>query len=70
MAIHSDADIFLIDEILAVGDESYQEKCLNKINEFKNKNKTILFVSHNKDLVKDISDRIIYIEKGSIKEII
>ncbi len=66
VAIHSDADIFLIDEILAVGDEKFKEKCLEKINILKGYNKTIVFVSHNKTMVESIADKIIFLEKGNI----
>ena len=66
IAIHSSADIILIDEILAVGDESFQEKCLSKIKKLKNNNKTILIVSHDKKKMEELTDRIIYIKSGEI----
>lgn len=66
IAIHSSADILLIDEILAVGDESFQEKCISKIKELKNNNKTILIVSHDKKKMEELTDRIIYIKSGEI----
>lgn len=62
-------DILLVDEVLAVGDVSFQKKCLNKMAEFKRNNKTILFVSHNLDAIRFISDRVIYLERGKIKKI-
>src|SRR3989344_7891163 len=52
-----DPDILLIDEVLAVGDKNFQEKCLLKMQSFTKSNKTILFVSHNLDAVENISDR-------------
>ncbi len=64
VAIHSDADIFLIDEILAVGDLAFQKKCLNKLKELKEQGKTILLVTHNLELMKQIADRVISMEKG------
>jgi len=66
IAIYSSADIFLIDEILAVGDKNFQEKCLRKIKELKEDGKTIIFVSHNYPLMQKIADRIVFIEKGEI----
>jgi ABC-type polysaccharide/polyol phosphate transport system ATPase subunit len=66
IAIHSSADIILIDEILAVGDESFQAKCMSKINELKNDNKTVVIVSHSKKKMEELTDRIIYIKSGEI----
>ena len=67
IAIHSTAEIYLIDEILSVGDEAFQNKCLNKIYELKEKkDKTLIIVSHDKKLLKQITERIIFIEKGDI----
>ena len=67
VAIHSDADIFLIDEILAVGDEAFQNKCLDKIEELKRQKKTIIFVSHNKELMKRITDKIFFLRNGALE---
>jgi len=69
VAIHSEADIFLIDEILAVGDEAFQEKCLEKIKKLKKQGKTLLFVTHNRELMKKIADRVIFLKKGEIVKI-
>lgn len=66
IAIHSTADIILIDEILAVGDESFQAKCMSKIKELKSDNKTVVIVSHNKKKMEELTDRIIYIKSGEI----
>ncbi|MDL1957281.1 MAG: ABC transporter ATP-binding protein [Candidatus Desulfofervidus auxilii] len=66
IAIHSEADIFLIDEILAVGDEAFQKKCLEKIKKLRKQGKTMLFVTHNRNLMEKIADRIIFMEKGKI----
>ncbi|MFI5322032.1 MAG: ABC transporter ATP-binding protein [Thermodesulfobacteriota bacterium] len=66
IAIHSSADIILIDEILAVGDESFQEKCINKIKELIHNKKTIVIVSHDRKLMLELTSRIIYIKDGSI----
>lgn len=66
IAVHSSAEIILIDEILAVGDESFQEKCIQKIRDLKKNNKTILIVSHNKKKMEELTDRIIFIKGGEI----
>lgn len=67
VAIHSDADIFLIDEILAVGDEPFQNKCLNKIRELKRQEKTIIFVTHNKELMEKVTDRVLFLRNGLLE---
>jgi ABC-2 type transport system ATP-binding protein len=64
VAVHVDPDILLVDEVLAVGDEQFQKKCLDKINEFRDAGKTILFVSHSLELVEDLCDRVIVMESG------
>lgn len=66
---HTQADILLIDEVLAVGDQDFQQKCFAKINDFKKQGKTIVFVSHNLDQVKNICDRVMWLDKGKIKVI-
>lgn len=66
IAVHSSADILLIDEILAVGDESFQKKCLDKIDQLKNSNKTIMVVSHNRKKMEEVVDRIYFLQKGEI----
>lgn len=67
-AIQSDADIYLLDEVLAVGDQNFQKKCANIFKKFKANNKTIVFVSHNLNDVKNFCDKIIWLEKGEIKK--
>lgn len=67
IAINVDPDILLIDEVLAVGDASFVPKCLDKINEFKRKGKTIIFVSHDLSTVERISDDVIWLHEGKIK---
>jgi len=66
IAINVDPDILLIDEVLAVGDASFVPKCLDKINEFKRRGKTIIFVSHDLSTVARISDRVFWIKDGEI----
>jgi len=67
IAINVDAEILLIDEILAVGDQHFQEKCFKKIIELKNSDKTIVIVSHSLDQVKNICNRAVWIYEGKIK---
>ena len=67
VAINVDADILLIDEILAVGDQHFQDKCFEKLMELKNSDKTIVIVSHSLDAVKDLCNRAIWIYDGKIR---
>jgi ABC-type polysaccharide/polyol phosphate transport system ATPase subunit len=67
IAVHSPAEIFLFDEVLAVGDESFQEKCLEKINSILSQNGTILVVSHDSLALHRICDDIITLEHGIAK---
>jgi ABC-2 type transport system ATP-binding protein len=64
IAVHVDPDVLLVDEVLAVGDEAFQRKCLDKITEFRDAGKTILFVSHSLELVEQLCDRVIVMESG------
>ncbi len=66
VAVHLDPDILLIDEVLAVGDEYFQHKCFAKINEFRSRKKTILFVSHDLASVRRICDRALFLDGGRI----
>ena len=67
VAINVDADILLIDEILAVGDQHFQEKCFNKLQELKESDKTIVIVTHSLDQVKKLCTRAIWIYKGEVQ---
>ena len=67
VAINVDADILLIDEILAVGDQHFQDKCLDKMLELKKKGKTMVFVSHSKESVKLLCDRAVWLNNGEIR---
>lgn len=62
-----DPDILIIDEVLAVGDISFQKKCIDTINDFKRKGVTILFVSHNLSDIIKVCDRVIWIENHRLK---
>jgi len=66
IAINLDPDILLIDEVLSVGDEAFQRKCFQKINEFKNRGKTIIFVTHDMNAVSSLCDRVMLLKKGRI----
>jgi ABC-type polysaccharide/polyol phosphate transport system ATPase subunit len=67
IAIHVDPDILLIDEILAVGDQSFQRKCLDRINEMRRRGVTILFVSHDLEAVRSLCERAIWLEGGRVQ---
>ena len=67
VAINVDAEILLIDEILAVGDQHFQDKCYRKLKELKDSDKTIVIVTHSLDVVKDLCDRAVWIYKGELK---
>ena len=66
IAVHVNPDILLIDEVLAVGDEGFRKKCYERIKEFQEQNKTILYVSHNLESVKNICNWTIWLDKGKI----
>lgn len=66
-AIQVNPDILLVDEVLSVGDINFQEKSLHKFQEFRKENKTIIFVSHNIEQVREICDKVMWIDKGQIK---
>lgn len=68
VAIHVDPDVLLIDEILAVGDQAFQNKCLAKIGELKSQGVTIVFVSHDLEAVRSLCPSAIWLENGVIQE--
>ena len=67
VAINVDAEILLIDEILAVGDQHFQEKCFNKMRELKKEGKTMVFVTHSMESVRNLCDRAIWLYDGKIR---
>ena len=69
IAVHTEPDILLIDEILAVGDIEFQKKCLIKMDEFKKKKVTILFVSHSLDRIESFCNKAIFVKDGKIEMI-
>jgi len=67
VAVQVNPDILLIDEVLAVGDEAFQAKCYDKIEDFQRSGKTIVFVSHDLDVVLRIASRAIWLDEGIIR---
>ncbi len=66
VAIHSDPDIFLVDEVLSVGDEEFQLRCRERIRELQHAGKTIVFVSHDLAQVNEICDELVLLQKGKM----
>jgi lipopolysaccharide transport system ATP-binding protein len=67
VAIHVDPDVLLVDEVLAVGDESFTHKCLDKFSEFKRRGKTILLVTHSLGLVERFCDEALWLDAGVVR---
>ncbi|MCJ7445707.1 MAG: ABC transporter ATP-binding protein [Methanotrichaceae archaeon] len=68
-AIQTDPDIILVDEVLSVGDEAFQKKCSEKIDEMRMAGKTILFVSHSMELVRKLCNRCLLLNEGKLTAI-
>ncbi|RYG72201.1 teichoic acids export ABC transporter ATP-binding subunit TagH [Lentibacillus lipolyticus] len=68
ISVSIDPDIIVIDEALSVGDKAFAEKSLQKMNEFKDRGKTIIFVSHSIGQMKNFTDKILWLEFGRVKE--
>lgn len=66
VAINVDADILLIDEILAVGDHHFQEKCYKRLDQLKEEGKTIVIVTHNMNIIKSFCTRAVWLEQGHV----
>ncbi len=66
VAVSFEPDVLLVDEVLAVGDERFQLKCLDKIKQFQTDGRTIIIVSHSPDVLRAISDKIFVLEKGRL----
>ena len=64
VAVHVDPDVLLVDEVLAVGDEPFQRKCMERIKQFQREGRTIVFVTHGLDQVRQLCDRVIMLEAG------
>lgn len=66
IAISIEPDILLVDEVLAVGDEAFQQKCMDKIREFQRDGCTIVLVSHSAEQIRDMCDRVVVLEHGNV----
>ncbi|HVT61181.1 MAG TPA: ABC transporter ATP-binding protein [Thermoanaerobaculia bacterium] len=64
VAVHTDPDVLLVDEVLAVGDEAFAHRCVRRIEEFLAAGKTLLLVSHSLDLVAELCDRALWLDRG------
>lgn len=67
VAVHVDPDLLLVDEVLAVGDEPFQRKCMEKIAQFQHEGRTIIFVSHSPDQVGSLCDRVMVLDGGVVQ---
>lgn len=67
IAVHLDAEILLVDEGLAVGDEGFQEKCFRQMETFKTQGRTILMVTHELDHVERLADRVLWLDRGRLR---
>ena len=66
VAVHTDPDILLVDEVLAVGDEAFQRKCMERIAQFREEGRTIILVSHSAQQVAELCDRGIVLSDGQV----
>jgi ABC-2 type transport system ATP-binding protein len=66
VAVHVNPDLLLVDEVLAVGDEPFQRKCINKISEFQKEGRTILLVTHSAEQVSSLCDRVVVLDHGKM----
>ena len=69
IAAHLDPEVLIIDEALAVGDVSFQQKCIEKMRNTARSGKTVLFVSHSMNIIEDLCDRVLYLKNGEVQEV-
>jgi ABC-type polysaccharide/polyol phosphate transport system ATPase subunit len=67
VAIHTDPDVLLVDEVLAVGDEAFTHRCLRRIEEFLARGKTLLLVSHSLGMIEEFCDRVLWLDGGECR---
>ena len=67
IAAHADSDIFLVDEVLAVGDQYFQRRCVNKIEQFREQGRTIILVTHDLHAVRSLCDQALWLEGGRVR---
>ncbi len=67
VAIHLDPDVLVLDEVLAVGDAEFQKKCMDKILDFRDQGKTLLFVSHSPGAVESLCQRAVWLDMGQVR---
>jgi ABC-type polysaccharide/polyol phosphate transport system ATPase subunit len=67
IAVHAESEILLVDEVLAVGDEAFQEKCYEQIERFQDMRRTILFVSHDMEAVRRVAPRTVWLHNGVLR---
>jgi lipopolysaccharide transport system ATP-binding protein len=65
-AIHFDPDVLLVDEVLAVGDARFQQKCIDRLQTFRKAGKTLVLVSHNTDQIRNLCDEVLVFEEGRL----
>jgi lipopolysaccharide transport system ATP-binding protein len=68
VAAHLEPEILIVDEVLAVGDAAFQRKCLGKISSFAQSGRTVLFVSHNHEAVRNLCERVVWLKGGHVEE--
>lgn len=69
IAIMADADVYLLDEVLAVGDVAFQEKCFDVFRQYKKDGKTVILVTHSPGSVKDFCDRALFLKDGVLQDL-
>lgn len=69
IAAHLDTEILLVDEVLAVGDAEFQQRCLGRMSEIEREGRTVLFVSHNLDAVRRLCDRTVWLDQGRVRSV-